>query len=86
MKPEDVHVEHRDTRQRTGIPRLFVILQSRIERIGKLANEGDGPCRTGQMLLFRAVHDLFEDEERDDEGEGGGGEGFAESLVQGIME
>lgn len=52
---------------------LLVVCEGRVERVGKLANDGDGPVVSGQVGLLAAVDDLLEDEERNDQREDRGG-------------
>jgi hypothetical protein len=54
----DLHVENADSTQRSACPLLLVVIQSGVHRVGKFADDGDCPSRSGQMSLFVSVDDL----------------------------
>lgn len=54
----DLHVEDADSTQRSACPLLLVVVQSRVHRVGKFANDRNRPSRAGQMCLFVSVNNL----------------------------
>lgn len=74
---KNAHVEHGNSAQRSRVPLGLVVGQGGVQRVGKLANDGNGPFGTGQVCFLGPVDELFEDKKREDKGKDGGSGGFA---------
>lgn len=55
----NLHVEDADSTQSSACPLFLVIVQSRVHRVGKFANDRNRPSRSGQMCLFVSVNNLW---------------------------
>lgn len=65
------HVENTGDAQRSRVPALLVLFKRRVKGVGELANDRNGPCRSGQASLLLPVVDLLEDEHRSEDGQDG---------------
>lgn len=61
-RSRDSLVEDRDCRQ--GVrPGQMIFFHSRVDGVCKASDDGDGPCRSGQMLLLHTVRDLLQSQQ-----------------------
>lgn len=67
---DNLHVENADDAQGTRVPLPHVPLETGLERVGELANDGNGPVVPGEMALLVPVDGLLEGEEGEDDGDG----------------
>lgn len=66
-----LHVEDTDGTQGTRLPLLHVAFHGRLHRVCKLADDGDGPGRPGQVTFLVSIDGLLEDEQGGDYSERG---------------
>lgn len=78
---QNVHVEHGNSAQRSRVPLGLVVGQGGVQRVGKLANDGNGPFGTGQVGFLGPVDELLEDKKRENKGKDGGSGSFAIQYV-----
>lgn len=58
------HIEDAKRRQIPTSPLLFIVFESWIHRIYKLADDWNCPSRPGEVSLFCAIYSLLKDEKR----------------------
>ncbi len=68
--------------ERTRVPALLVLLERRVERVGKLADDGDGPLGAWKTRLLLLVVVLLGKEERGDHSKDGKDDGGAVRLLK----
>lgn len=78
---KNVHVEHGNSAQRSRVPLGLVVGQRGVQRVGKLADDGNGPFGTGQVGFLGPVNELLEDKKRENKGKDGGSGSFAIQYV-----
>ena len=60
-------MEHAECAEFATCPLALVALESGIERVGKLSDDGDGPSRARETTLFGAINGLLEDEKGEED-------------------